>query len=196
MKHQEVLDIINGNKLLVEFMGYKFHKKVMVEDEEIGGYYQNVNIYSKNEIPVIEHDDQIFLDEKKWYDNNLYLDSISGNLEYDNDWNRIIEVVNEIFFAKDIYGFDIVNENVYNDMQKCFWKKDIKSLFIFCVHIVKILNILMNAKGHPMTCCGGHKEYSQFCERQNNISEGILTEINGEYVCPCGYYKQKLKYNE
>lgn len=41
---------------------------------------------------------------------------------------------------------------------------------------------------HPLTCNSSGKN----CERRLNTGEGILTETENGYVCPCGEYVQPL----
>ena len=94
--------VLNGNKLIAEFMGWKYIPNAKYENDlyEAGdkqGEWKTSSIYVKN--PSLD-----FLKEKKfgsfasedYYNDKIPYDDFAWNLSYNTSWNLIMPVVEKM----------------------------------------------------------------------------------------------------
>lgn len=88
-------EIKEGNKLIAEFLGYKYYKKVLIDFSDCGGIYDWTDVYSKVPIEVDDYpeDEQCYFKDG-WYFNNI--GNFIYNPEYFTNWNELMEVINKI----------------------------------------------------------------------------------------------------
>lgn len=91
-KEQQILE---GNKLIAEFLGFKFHKKLDVDFSDCGGIYDRTDVWSKVEILSEDYpeSDQFYISDE-W--KPAIGDVIYGELKYHSSWNELMLVVEKI----------------------------------------------------------------------------------------------------
>jgi len=84
-----------GTKLIAEFLGYKYYKKVLVDFSDCGGIYDWTDVYSKVPIEVNDYPE----DEQCYFKDNFCRDNYSNyifNPAYHEDWNQLFPVLNKL----------------------------------------------------------------------------------------------------
>ena len=142
-------EIKAGNKLIAEYMGYKYHHPgIDIDESDCGGIYTRREIFSK--IPIESQDfpeqDQYYFKDvknpdygnenpKRWRSDweflswsSIYNDQYIADPTYDSDWNELMPVCKKIF---DSYFSD--REYIYEALHKCDLDKTFESVCKFLV---------------------------------------------------------------
>lgn len=170
MKKLTEQQIKEGNRLIAEFMEYKYyHKGVDIDYSDIGGLYERFEIFSKTPILVQEYpeDDQYYFASipnpdfgkqkpKRWNPSIEFLDwgnlnEYKTELAYHNDFNALNEVSEKIKEMKHpimLYQSHIQNtveissmaDNYYIVRESSTILKPIEVLWLAIVNFIKIYN--------------------------------------------------------
>jgi len=152
--------ILEGNKLIAEFMGYiYFEPDVLVDNSDCGGIYDLTDIYSKVPIEVNDYPEEkqkYFKDlpnpdfgnedSKRWRSDweklswaTLNYDKYITDLQYHSSWDWLMPVVEKI---EDLRYVIIFHHN-YCHIQtlNSYTKKDSDDLWFIEVHDKKIIAV-------------------------------------------------------
>lgn len=78
----------NINNNLLKFLGFVFHKKVLVPDSL--GQYKIIDIYSKVEIETILNNDQAYLQDEWWNKNKK--EFVYGEFNFNKNWKLLMKI--------------------------------------------------------------------------------------------------------
>ena len=88
--------ISENNKLIAEFDGYIYHKRVLDDDSDCGGLYEWRDVYSKVPIEVDDYPEEeqcYFKDDWCWKNLGKYK---LGYLKYHESWDELIPIIEKI----------------------------------------------------------------------------------------------------